>query len=163
MVTGGSDGIGLEMCHNLAKQGWNIMMVSRNENKMQQKLEEIKKDCGKDIECKYIVADFGKLQTMAEYRETFEFPCKDLDIGLVICNAGYGDAFKIVDTPDDYWEGSMKINVLHVYYVMKIMSEQLWKRDVRSAMIITSSLAYMLPFPASVPYSSQKRFVTFLA
>ena len=31
LVTGGSDGIGLEMCHQLASQGFNIMMVARNE------------------------------------------------------------------------------------------------------------------------------------
>ena len=37
-VTGGSDGMGLEMCHELAKQGWNILMVARNEKKMQEKL-----------------------------------------------------------------------------------------------------------------------------
>ena len=31
LVTGGSDGIGLEMCRNLADQGFNILMVSRNQ------------------------------------------------------------------------------------------------------------------------------------
>ena len=30
LITGGSDGIGLEMCRNLANQGFNILMVSRN-------------------------------------------------------------------------------------------------------------------------------------
>ena len=30
LITGGSDGIGLEMCHNLAGQGFNICIVSRN-------------------------------------------------------------------------------------------------------------------------------------
>lgn len=60
---------------------------------------------------------------MAEYREALELPCKDLDIGLVIANAGWADAFKIIDMTDDFYEGTMKINALHVYYVMKIMSE----------------------------------------
>ena len=43
VVTGGSDGIGLAMCKRLAKDGFNICMVARNEEKMQQKLGEIKK------------------------------------------------------------------------------------------------------------------------
>ena len=42
VVTGGSDGIGLAMCHNLAGQGFNIAIVSRNENKINKKLTEIK-------------------------------------------------------------------------------------------------------------------------
>ena len=35
VVTGGSDGIGLAMAQNLAIQGFNICIVSRNETKMQ--------------------------------------------------------------------------------------------------------------------------------
>ena len=34
VVTGGSDGIGEEFCHVLAKQGFNICIVARNETKM---------------------------------------------------------------------------------------------------------------------------------
>lgn len=30
VVTGGSDGIGYEICNNLAKQGFNICMIARN-------------------------------------------------------------------------------------------------------------------------------------
>lgn len=45
VVTGGSDGIGLAMCKNLAKQGFNICIVSRSEKKINEKLEEIKKEC----------------------------------------------------------------------------------------------------------------------
>ena len=41
VVTGGSDGIGLEMCHQLAEQGFNICMVSRNKSKVDAKLQEI--------------------------------------------------------------------------------------------------------------------------
>ena len=46
LVTGGSDGIGLEMCNELARQGFNICMISRNEIleiKMKQKLVEVQK------------------------------------------------------------------------------------------------------------------------
>lgn len=34
VVTGGSDGIGLAICRKLAKEGFNICIVARNENKM---------------------------------------------------------------------------------------------------------------------------------
>jgi short-subunit dehydrogenase len=46
-VTGGSDGIGLQYCKDLAKQGFNICIIARNEQKMKEKLEEIKRECGK--------------------------------------------------------------------------------------------------------------------
>ena len=34
VVTGGSDGLGLEICKRLAKQGFNICIIARNLEKM---------------------------------------------------------------------------------------------------------------------------------
>ena len=42
VVTGGSDGIGLELCNQFAENGFNICMISRNKAKVEKKLEEIK-------------------------------------------------------------------------------------------------------------------------
>ena len=38
VVTGGSDGIGLELCNQLAEHGFNICMISRNISKVDTKL-----------------------------------------------------------------------------------------------------------------------------
>ena len=43
VVTGGSDGIGEEFCYELARLGFNICIIARNEDKIKQKLEEVKK------------------------------------------------------------------------------------------------------------------------
>ena len=34
LVTGASSGIGLEICHSLAKRGFNILLTSRSKNKL---------------------------------------------------------------------------------------------------------------------------------
>lgn len=41
VVTGGSDGIGLEMAKKLAREGFSICLVARNEDKMKEKIAEI--------------------------------------------------------------------------------------------------------------------------
>ncbi len=87
VVTGGSDGIGEQFCRDLAKYGFNICIIARNESKINEKLEDIKKKCGKDIKIKCVVADLGKLSTLAEY-EKLALQLKDLDIGLLLLNAG---------------------------------------------------------------------------
>ena len=56
------------MCMYLAKQGFNICIVARNEDKMKEKLAEIKKEF--DIETKYVVADFSKLFSIEDYKNT---------------------------------------------------------------------------------------------
>ena len=61
VVTGGSDGIGLAMCKKLATEGFNICIVSRSEGKINEKLEEIRKECrnGDDsFKTMCLVADF---------------------------------------------------------------------------------------------------------
>jgi len=71
VVTGGSDGMGLAMCKKLAKEGFNICIISRTESKINEKLEEIRKECregDKDFKTLCIVADFAKLKTLAEYK-----------------------------------------------------------------------------------------------
>lgn len=42
VVTGGSDGIGLELCRLHARMGFNVCMVARNEEKMKEKIEWLK-------------------------------------------------------------------------------------------------------------------------
>ena len=41
-MTGGSDGIGLSMCKQLANEGFNICIIARNEEKMKEKVIEIR-------------------------------------------------------------------------------------------------------------------------
>ena len=65
VVTGGSDGIGLAMCHNLAAQGFNICIVARNPSKMEGCRQEIEKRT--KVKTMQVVADFGQMRTMEAY------------------------------------------------------------------------------------------------
>lgn len=64
VVTGGSDGIGLGFCEELAALGFNICMVARNKNKMEEALAKLREL--HEIETKSIVADFAN-----SWREDF--------------------------------------------------------------------------------------------
>lgn len=67
MVTGGSDGIGLELCHQFASQGFNICMISRNKAKMEEKVNQLnEKFAGIDVIA--VECDFSKLSKIEEYR-----------------------------------------------------------------------------------------------
>ena len=71
VVSGGSDGIGLEYCKELARQGFNICMVARNEQKMIEKLAEVK-EVNSAIETKYIVANFFEMKTFDQYQRRIQ-------------------------------------------------------------------------------------------
>ena len=89
MVTGGSDGIGEQYCKDLARQGFNICVVARNLDKINQKLQDIRESCGRVIETKAVVADFAKMSTIEDYQRISD-ELKDIDIAILLLNAGWG-------------------------------------------------------------------------
>ena len=51
LVTGATDGIGLAICKVLAKDhGFNILMVSRNAEKLENKKKEVLEYCGNKVQ-----------------------------------------------------------------------------------------------------------------
>ena len=108
VVTGGSDGYGLDICHKLANQGFNICMIARNEQKMNEKLAEIKCDVSK----KCIVADFFKMTTIEEYQVVIGDKLKNDDVALLFLNAGVGQVGPFSEVPGKRLEHVMNIKAL---------------------------------------------------
>ena len=66
VVTGGSDGIGLEICKQMARQGFNVCIVGRNEEKIKEKFVEIEACAPKDkkMKTRTVIADFAKINRL---------------------------------------------------------------------------------------------------
>ena len=73
----------------MAEQGFNICMVSRNEEKMQQKLQEITQKTSGNVKTMCVVADFAALHTYEDYEKALA-PLKEIDIAMLFLNAGIG-------------------------------------------------------------------------
>ena len=124
VVTGGSDGIGLAMCKKLAREGFNICIVSRSESKIKEKLEEIRKECrnGDDsFKTMCLVADFWKLRTMEDYRKVVGEKLQDLDVGVLVLNAGFAHVGPFAEISDEELEKQVQVNANHVIYTAKAM------------------------------------------
>ena len=66
MVTGGSDGIGLSFCKELASLSFNIVMIARHQNKMNESMKQIER-INPEVKVKTIVFDFSKSSAIADY------------------------------------------------------------------------------------------------
>jgi short-subunit dehydrogenase len=84
LVTGASTGIGLEFIYQLAAKGYDVILVSRNKNK----LDEIASDVAKkySVKAEVLVADLGTDQGI---KQTCDFISQN-DIEFVVNNAGLG-------------------------------------------------------------------------
>ena len=160
VVTGGSDGIGLQFCRELAQQGFNICIVSRNLDKMKIKVKELEHEFP-GLKTKCVVADFGKLNKMSEYEDLTK-ELKVLDIGVLILNAGVGGWGWIADQEPKVIEEMINVNALHPAYLSKALLSTLLARSTMSGIIITCSGAGLIPMPGLGTYSATKAFATYL-
>jgi len=162
LVTGGSDGIGLEICNQMAEQGFNICMVSRNEAKINEKLTELSAK-HPQVKTRAVVFDFAEKCRIEDYREILGKAVEDIDIALVFLNAGHVQVGAFSAIRDNDVHKMVSINALHPIFTAKALVDQLSKRNHQSAIVITtSSLAYK-PFPGFLTYSCTKTFACFLA
>jgi 17beta-estradiol 17-dehydrogenase / very-long-chain 3-oxoacyl-CoA reductase len=164
VVTGGSDGIGEQFCRDLANQGFNICIIARNEAKMQEKLASIKAEAlknGKNIETRYVVADLADLTRYRDYQVIAD-QLRDIDIGLLILNAGWTLMGPFKDLTPQEIEQTVTINALHPIYLLKALLNQLLARKKRSGIVITSSGLGSVPVPGVISYSAAKAFSSYL-
>ena len=162
VVTGGSDGIGLEVCRQLAVEGFNICIIGRTESKIRNALQEIhalnpkiKTDC--------IVFDFGKHASIQDYQEKIAEPLKSKDIGMLVLNAGVGEPGLIASLEDQALTNQVNVNALQPVYTIKTLLDQIVKREKRSAIIVVSSSAARRPIAGMTLYCATKTFASFIA
>ncbi len=87
LITGGTDGLGLETVRTLAKTGARVFFTARNEGKAQKVLEELKTDQDlKDAKIDWVQVDNGKMQSVKSGAE--KFLKKSDRLNVLVCNAG---------------------------------------------------------------------------
>jgi hypothetical protein len=106
LVTGASSGIGREFACRIAASGINVVLVARREGL----LEEVGKEVANDFNVHYrtVVADLsreGFLENLAQATD-------DLDIGLVVSNAGTGNPGEFLKIDRKELERLLRLNTL---------------------------------------------------
>ena len=85
LITGASAGIGLEFCYQLANKNYDLILVSRNESKLNKIAEDIKQKISRNSEI--LVADLATDQGIQKVCEKIN---NDMEIEFVVNNAGLG-------------------------------------------------------------------------
>ena len=86
VVTGGTDGIGLGYCEELAKLGFNLCIISRSLEKLERVREDLR-SLNPQIEVKIIRADFGRSLQDGFFEPIFK-ELDQLDVSVLVNNVG---------------------------------------------------------------------------
>ncbi|CDW80855.1 steroid dehydrogenase [Stylonychia lemnae] len=121
LVTGASDGIGEAICHELAKSGFNIVLLSRT----QEKLEKVEKDLKNQyhIETRIICFDLLELFNQEGVEKLYSsFDNLDVEISIVVNSAGKAHVNPIHKHTIDMCFFMVNVNVNAMLFITRYFS-----------------------------------------
>ncbi|EEP77591.1 conserved hypothetical protein [Uncinocarpus reesii 1704] len=157
LVTGASDGIGKEYALQIARKGYNIILVSRSESKLSAVASEIS-SANPKIMTKTVSMDFS--QDNDEDYEKLKDVIKGLDISILINNVGLSHSIPVpfVQTPEKEMKDIITINCLGTLRVTQLVAPGMIQRK-RGLILTMGSFGGLLPTPLLATYSGSKAFL----
>lgn len=135
LIAGASHGVGTEFARQAAAQGINCVLLSRRESALKELQTELEKDHG--IQTRVIAVDLSREGAVGIIEEGV----KDLDLGLVIYNAGAPPyASEFLKAPLDAWQDLIRLNVTTVTELCYKLGQKLVDRG-RGGLLLVGSQA----------------------
>jgi short-subunit dehydrogenase len=106
LITGASAGIGAIYANRLAKRGYDLILVARNQNRLAALAERLKTETGRSIET--IAADLNDKADLARIETTLR---TNAGITLLVNNAGLGAAAPLLNSDVEKMDEMIRLNV----------------------------------------------------
>ncbi|HJM70883.1 MAG TPA: SDR family NAD(P)-dependent oxidoreductase, partial [Gammaproteobacteria bacterium] len=148
LITGGSSGIGFEIARDLAKRGYNIILVSRNEQNLQDSCKHLSEEF--NVSSDYISSDLANKETVRHiYQTTKE---RGYNVEILINNAGYGIASPFHETSLEDEEKFVRVLATSVISLTKLFVRDMVEMKAGKIMIVSSVAAFAPPSAIQVLY-----------
>src|SRR5512142_1003646 len=152
IVTGASSGIGKEFARQLAANGLHVVLVSRRLSI----LEELGDRLAAEFGVQYLAVKLDLTEEHLLY--TLEEATHDLDIGLVVSNAGTWMLGDFVTMDSRALQRSLNLNVKAHLDVAHHFGQRLARRG-HGGLLLTASTAGLQGIPFSAEYAATKAYV----
>lgn len=149
LITGASSGIGLDIARYLATKGYELILVSRNREKLEQIQEHL------PTKVTIIVADLSNEQRV---KDLYVLAKKE-NIDMLINNAGLGDFGYLTDTDLNKDLELINTNIKAVHILTKHMVKDMEKKDTDTYILNVASSAAFQPGPLMSTYYATKAYV----
>src|SRR5258706_7829462 len=106
LVTGASSGIGREFARQIAASGINVVLVARREDMLKEAGLEVSKRYG--VEHRILVLDVSREDFIGRLASA----TNDLDIGLVVSNAGTGNPGEFLKLDRQLLQATFRLNTM---------------------------------------------------
>ena len=152
LVTGASAGIGKAFAGRLAHEGYDLIIVARDRQRLDELADEVR--TRHRVEVEVLPAD---LTEPAELR-VVERVVADADLELLVNNAGFGTMGRFAELEVDREEAEVRLNIVALTRLARAALPGMIERG-RGGIINVSSLAALQPAPYNATYGATKAFV----
>lgn len=154
LITGASGGIGKEFAKIFARKRYNLVLVARNESKLQQ----IAKSFEKEYDIRVTVLPFDLSQTNSAYKLYSEIKDRKIQIDILINNAGIGDYGYFMESDLKRTSDMINLNITTLTELSLLFLKEMKTRNNGKILNIASTASFQ-PVPKFAVYGATKSYV----
>lgn len=154
LVTGASSGIGRDLAIEFAKRKYDLVLVARNV----EKLEELKQKLINEykVNAEYLSVDLSKRENCIDLHS------KVKDIDILVNNAGLGDFGEFTETELTKDFSIIDTNITSVHVLTKLYLKDMKEKN-SGRILNVASIAGFMPGPLMATYYASKNYVVRLS
>ncbi len=151
LITGASAGIGAEFARQLSREGLNLILVARRQDRLDELAAELK--AKHPVEVKTLSVDLARPDFMTAIRPAVQ----SLEVGLLINSAGFGISGAFLQTDLEKELEMLDVNCRAPLILTHELGKEMVKRK-RGGIIMVSSTSAFLATPYMTHYAATKAF-----
>jgi short-subunit dehydrogenase len=157
LITGASSGIGRELCKLFAKDGYNLVLVARDEARMIKVGEEL---VGRyAINPKIIAKDLALPDAGQEIYD--QLKSENIEVDYLVNNAGFGQWGKFYEIDPQIHYDMIAVNMTSLTKLTQLFLPDMVKRGYGGILNVASSAGYV-PGPNCAVYYATKAYIIHL-
>jgi short-subunit dehydrogenase len=154
LITGASSGIGLELARVFAREGYNLVLVARNEPALKQLATECAKEFG--TEAFVLPADLSKPQ--AANRVHRLVTKKKITLDVLVNDAGFGNFGRFAENDPNKEHDLIQVNIASLTSLTRLFATEMVNRGRGKILNVASTAAYQ-PGPMMATYYASKAYI----
>ncbi|MBR3317908.1 MAG: SDR family oxidoreductase [Atopobiaceae bacterium] len=157
LVTGASGGLGAEIARVLAQKDFDLLLVARNENKLQVLKEELEAAHG--IEVQTFPCDLAREDAALD---VYDYVLgRDLRIDALVNNAGFGDSGAFHEADWSRQRNMVQVNVVAMMQLTRLLVPHMVERGCGMVLNLSSVAAFSAGPYMSIYYATKAFVLSF--
>lgn len=154
LITGASSGIGYELALIMAREGYDLVLVARRQDRLKELAERVKKE----FERKVMIIAKDLAQASAAEEIFAKITSHKMAIDVLINNAGFGDFGLFAEISLTRAEEMIQVNIKTLTALTRLFLPDMIKRK-QGHVLNVASLAGFMPGPFMAVYYATKAYV----